>query len=188
MNWGNAAQDGNKKRAERRGSVATIFSMPKWGLAMKTGQVVAWLKHPGDAVQQGEPLAEIESEKATNEVEAPVTGILRWLEVPEGQDAPVGAALAVIVVPGEELSDEQVAALIREDAEIKRQKAEALAGKKTTTKVATGEARAGVRPAVSAGGRVTASPAARRVVRERGRGWATSIASGRGGMYGPAGG
>ena len=184
MNWGNAAQDGNKKRAERRGSVATIFSMPKWGLAMKTGQVVAWLKHPGDAVQQGEPLAEIESEKATNEVEAPVTGILRWLEVPEGQDAPVGAALAVIVVPGEELSDEQVAALIREDAEIKRQKAEALVGKKTATKAAAGEARTGVRPAVSAGGRVNASPAARRLAQELGVDLATTIGTGPGGMIG----
>jgi pyruvate/2-oxoglutarate dehydrogenase complex dihydrolipoamide acyltransferase (E2) component len=106
--------------------MATIVSMPKWGLAMKTGLVVAWLKHPGDAVQQGEPVVEIESEKATNEVEAPATGFLRWLEVAEGQHAPVGAALVVIVAPGEDLSDEQVTTLIREDTEIKRQKAEAL--------------------------------------------------------------
>ena len=100
--------------------MATIVSMPKWGLAMKTGLIVEWLKHPGDAVQQGEPLVEIESEKATNEVDAPATGMLRWLEVAQGENAPVGAALAVIVAPGEDLSDEQVAALIREDAEIKR--------------------------------------------------------------------
>jgi pyruvate dehydrogenase E2 component (dihydrolipoamide acetyltransferase) len=119
----------SKNQKGRIGSVATIFSMPKWGLAMKSGQVVEWFKRPGDTVQQGEPLAVIESEKATNEVEAPITGTLRWLEIQEGEDAPVGAALAVIVAPGEELSDEQVSALISEDAEIKRQKAEALAGK-----------------------------------------------------------
>src|SRR5947209_6540646 len=89
----------------RRGSVATIFSMPKWGLAMKSGQVVEWLKRPGDSIQRGEPLAVIESEKATNEVEAPATGTLRWLEIQEGEEAPVGAALAVIVESGEELSD-----------------------------------------------------------------------------------
>src|SRR5258707_14952900 len=94
-----------KKFRGRRGSVATIFSMPKWGLAMKSGQVVEWLKRPGDNVQRGEPLAVIESEKATNEVEAPTTGILRWLEVEEGQDAPDGAALAVIVTSGEDLSE-----------------------------------------------------------------------------------
>ena len=67
--------------------MAIILSMPKWGLAMKTGLVVEWLKHPGDAVQQGEPIVEIESEKASNEVEAPATGTLRFLVVPEGCDA-----------------------------------------------------------------------------------------------------
>nr|MDQ2886486.1 2-oxo acid dehydrogenase subunit E2 [Chloroflexota bacterium] len=79
--------------------MATILSMPKWGLAMKTGLVVEWLKRPGEAIQQGEPMVEIESEKATNQVEAPATGVLRSLVVPEGEDAPVGAALAVIVAP-----------------------------------------------------------------------------------------
>jgi len=164
--------------------MATILSMPKWGLAMKTGRVVAWLKHPGDAVQQGEPLTEIESEKATNDVEAPTTGILRWLEVPEGEEAPVGAALAVIVAPGEELSDEQVAALIREDAEIKRQKAEALAGKKTATKAPASETRAAVRSSVSTGGRVNASPAARRLAQELGVDLAIVAGTGPGGMIG----
>src|SRR5579872_5946279 len=101
--------------------MATILSMPKWGLAMKNGLVVAWLKQPGATVQEGEPIVEIESEKATNEVDAPASGSLRWIAVPEGDKAPVGAALAVIAAPGEELSDEQVAALLREDAEIKRQ-------------------------------------------------------------------
>ncbi len=86
--------------------MATIVSMPKWGLAMKTGLVVEWLKHPGDAVRQGEPLVEIESEKATNEVEAPATGILRWLEVKRqkaeslsGQQPAGRAAVAGVRVP-----------------------------------------------------------------------------------------
>ena len=61
--------------------MATILSMPKWGLAMKSGLVVEWLKQPGQSVQQGEPVVQIESEKATNEVEAPATGILRWVTV-----------------------------------------------------------------------------------------------------------
>ncbi len=42
--------------------MATILSMPKWGLAMKTGLVVEWLKKPGEHVQHGEPIVEIESE------------------------------------------------------------------------------------------------------------------------------
>lgn len=164
--------------------MATIFSMPKWGLAMKSGQVVEWFKRPGDTVQQGEPLAVIESEKATNEVEAPVTGTLRWLEIQEGEDAPVGAALAVIVAPGEELSDEQVSALISEDAEIKRKKAEALAGKKTTTGTSATGTRAPARAPVSPGGRINASPAARRLAQELGVDLATITGTGPGGMIG----
>lgn len=162
--------------------MATILSMPKWGLAMKTGLIVEWLKRPGETIQQGEPMVAIESEKASNEVEAPTTGILRWLEIPEGQEAPVGAALAVIVAPGEELSDEQVAALIREDAEIKRQKAEALTRRPATAK-ATGT-RATVRTSVGPGGRVNASPAARRLAQELGVELTSIVGTGPGGMIG----
>ena len=162
--------------------MATILSMPKWGLAMKTGLVVEWLKHPGDTIQQGESMVEIESEKATNQVEAPATGILRSLVVPEGQDAPVGAALAVIAAPGEELSDEQVEALLREDAEIKRQKAELLTRQRTTTRASATETRP--RAPVSTGGRVNASPAARRLAQELGVDLTTLVGTGPGGMIG----
>jgi pimeloyl-ACP methyl ester carboxylesterase len=165
--------------------VATILSMPKWGLAMKTGLVVEWLKRPGDSVQKGEPIVQIESEKATNEVEAPATGMVRWLGVPEGQDAPVGAALAVIIVPGEELTDEQVEALIREDAEIKRQKAEMLIGqRKAATKETASGTRATVRAPSSTGGRVNASPAARRLAQELGVDLTIVAGTGPGGMIG----
>src|SRR5579872_1725971 len=164
--------------------MATILNMPKWGLAMKTGLVVEWLKHPGDAVQQGEPIVEIESEKATNEVEAPATGVLRWLEVAEGQDAAVGAAIAVIVAPDEELTDEQVAALIREDAEIKRQKAAQLAGPRATARTSVAGSRTPVREPGSAGGRVNASPAARRLAQELGVDLSNIGGTGPGGMIG----
>ncbi len=164
--------------------MATILNMPKWGLAMKTGLVVEWLKHPGDAVQQGEPIVEIESEKATNEVEAPATGLVRWLEVQEGQDAPVGAAIAVIVEQDEELSDEQVAALIREDAEIKRQKAASLAGPRATAKAPTNGSQSFVRAPAGAGGRANASPAARRLAQELGVDLLTIKGTGPGGMIG----
>jgi pimeloyl-ACP methyl ester carboxylesterase len=117
-------------------------------------------------------------------VEAPITGTLRWLEIQEGQDAPVGAALAVIVAPGEELSDEQVSALIREDAEIKRKKAEALGGKKTASGTSPTGTRAPVRATVSPGGRVNASPAARRLAQELGVDLATITGTGPGGMIG----
>src|SRR5437660_313151 len=110
--------------------------MPKWGLAMKTGLVVEWLKQAGEPVQQGEPIVEIESEKATNEVESPTSGIVRWIGVKEGEHAPVGASLAVIAASDEQLTDEQVASLLREDAEAKQQRAEQLTKQRSTTRPA----------------------------------------------------
>jgi pimeloyl-ACP methyl ester carboxylesterase len=168
--------------------VATILSMPKWGLAMKTGLVVEWLKKPGEIVQQGEPLVEIESEKASNEVEAPATGIVRRLEVEEGEHAPVGAALAVIVAAGEDLSDEQVAALLREDAETKQQRAEALHRPHPTARAGASGPRVSARvlPGVlpGAGGRVNASPAARKLAQELGVDLSAVAGTGPGGMIG----
>jgi pimeloyl-ACP methyl ester carboxylesterase len=165
--------------------VATILNMPKWGLSMKTGLIVEWLKKAGEPVQQGEPIVEIESEKATNEVEAPVTGIMRSIEVQEGDSAPVGAAIAVITLPGEELSDEQVAELLREDAEIKRQRAEMLPRERAAPKAsAAGTSPRVVRAPTSAGGRVNASPAARRLAQELRVELATVVGTGPGGMIG----
>src|ERR1051326_9030470 len=103
--------------------MATILSMPKWGLAMKSGLVVEWLKKAGDQVEQGDPLVEIESEKATNEVESPTTGTVRWIGVEEGDKAPVGAPLAIIAATDEELSDDDVQSLLRADAEEKQKRA-----------------------------------------------------------------
>jgi pyruvate dehydrogenase E2 component (dihydrolipoyllysine-residue acetyltransferase) len=171
--------------AERSITVATILSMPKWGLSMKTGLVVEWLKKAGEPVQQGEPIVQIESEKATNEVEAPVSGIMRSIEIQEGDSAPVGAAIAVITVPGEVLSDEQVAALLREDAEIKRQRAEMLTQQRAAPKASTtGTSPGVVRAPAGAGGRVNASPAARRLAQELGVDLATVAGTGPGGMIG----
>jgi pyruvate dehydrogenase E2 component (dihydrolipoyllysine-residue acetyltransferase) len=165
--------------------VATILSMPKWGLSMKTGLIVEWLKKAGEPVQEGEPIVEIESEKATNEVEAPVTGIMRTIEIQEGDSAPVGAAIAVITLPGEELSDEQVAELLREDAEIKRQRAERLTKQAAAPTASTTDAASRMmRAPASAGRRVNASPAARRLAQELGVDLTTLVGTGPGGMIG----
>ncbi len=163
--------------------MAAILSMPKWGLAMKSGRVVEWLKRPGETVQQGQPIVQIESEKATNEVEAPITGTLRWVGVQEEESALVGAPLAVIVAQGEELSDEQVAALLREEAEAKRRAAEKLRRPQVASP-ASGAAPAGgtVRAPMRAGGRVNASPAARRLAQELSVDLSTLSGTGPGGM------
>ncbi len=165
--------------------MATILSMPKWGLSMKTGMVVEWLKRPGDQVQEGEPIVEIESEKATNEVDAPATGMLRSIVVHDGESAAVSEPIAVIAAPGEELSDEQVEALLREDAEQRRKKAEALLKPRAAAPAEVAASQAvSRRPASSAGGRINASPAARRLAQELGVDLSTIVGTGPGGMIG----
>ncbi len=75
--------------------------MPALGLAQDTGKLIRWLKREGEQVTKGEPLMEVETDKATVEVEAPATGLLSGLSVAEGEDVAVGRAIAVILAAGE---------------------------------------------------------------------------------------
>ena len=77
--------------------------MPKMGDAMEEGTLVRWLKQEGDAVQEGEPIAEIATDKATVEFEAPVSGVLRGIRVAENAVVPVNTPLAYILQEGESL-------------------------------------------------------------------------------------
>ena len=80
--------------------------MPKMGDAMEEGTLVRWLKHEGDTVQEGEPIAEIATDKATVEIEAPTSGVLRGIRVAENAVVPVNTPLAYILQPGESLPAE----------------------------------------------------------------------------------
>lgn len=71
-------------------------TMPKWGLAMSEGTVVAWHAAEGAAVKKGDDLLDVETTKITNVVEAPGDGTLRRVVVPEGTTAPVGALVGVV--------------------------------------------------------------------------------------------
>lgn len=75
--------------------------MPALGLAQETGKLVRWLKRDGEQVAKGEPLMEVETDKATVEVESPATGTLTAITAAEGDDITVGHAIAVILGPGE---------------------------------------------------------------------------------------
>ena len=72
------------------------ITMPKWGLAMEEGMVVAWLAEEGSSIEAGQDLLEIETTKITNVYEAPVPGTLRRSVVAEGETVPVGALLGLI--------------------------------------------------------------------------------------------
>jgi pyruvate dehydrogenase E2 component (dihydrolipoyllysine-residue acetyltransferase) len=75
--------------------------MPALEMAQETGKLLAWRKLEGDRVTKGEPLLEIETDKAVVEIEAPADGILAGIKAAAGADIPVGQTIAWIVAPGE---------------------------------------------------------------------------------------
>lgn len=73
--------------------------LPQWGMGMSEGTIVAWKKAVGDEVVEGEPLAEVEAAKVNTDLEAPESGVLTEILVPEGATVEIYTALAVIEVP-----------------------------------------------------------------------------------------
>ncbi|MBR4550705.1 MAG: 2-oxo acid dehydrogenase subunit E2 [Oscillospiraceae bacterium] len=133
--------------------MAKVVVMPKLGLTMTEGTVSKWLKKVGDAVSEGEPLFEVETDKLTNTIEASASGVLRHLFVEEGVTVPVLEKVAVIAA-----ADEDIAGL--------------LGGAAPAPAAAAAPAPAAA-PAASpaekkAGGRVIASPAAKKLAKEKG--------------------
>ena len=75
------------------------------GYDMQEGTVVRWLKSEGSQVTMGEPVAEVETDKAVVEFESYASGILGKILVPEGTKVPVGQAIAVVIAQGEALDE-----------------------------------------------------------------------------------
>jgi pyruvate dehydrogenase E2 component (dihydrolipoamide acetyltransferase) len=84
--------------------MATQVIMPKLSPTMEEGQVSRWLKQEGDKVSMGEPLAEIDTDKATMEMQALSAGVLRKILIKEGESAPLGQPIAIIGEPNEDIS------------------------------------------------------------------------------------
>jgi pyruvate dehydrogenase E2 component (dihydrolipoamide acetyltransferase) len=83
-------------------TMAFSVVMPALEMAQETGKLLAWRKKEGDSVSKGEPLLEIETDKAVVEVEAPADGVLAGIRASEGTEIPVGQTIAWIVGPGEQ--------------------------------------------------------------------------------------
>ncbi|HEX9134177.1 MAG TPA: biotin/lipoyl-containing protein, partial [Ktedonobacteraceae bacterium] len=83
--------------------------LPALGMAQDTGIIVRWLKAEGQEVAKGEPLVEIETDKATVEIEAPASGILAHVTGAVGVEIPVGQVIASILAPGELLREDTLA-------------------------------------------------------------------------------
>jgi pyruvate dehydrogenase E2 component (dihydrolipoamide acetyltransferase) len=81
--------------------MAISVVMPALEMAQETGKLISWLKKEGDVVVKGEPLLEIETDKAVMEIESPADGVLAGLTAHAGAEVPVGRTIAWIVRPGE---------------------------------------------------------------------------------------
>ena len=144
--------------------------MPALEMAQETGKLIAWRKKEGDRVSKGEPLLEIETDKAVVEVEAPADGILAGIKAAEGADIPVGQTIAWIVAPGEAPPAESESA-----APAARAASHAKAEPAQPAQVAAGSST----PPPSISARI--SPKARRLAKELGVDLATVRGSGAGG-------
>jgi pyruvate dehydrogenase E2 component (dihydrolipoamide acetyltransferase) len=127
--------------------------MPQFWENMESGRIVRWLKKEGESIEKGEPIAEVETEKVTAEIEAPQNGILAKILAKEGDKIPVLQTIAIVAMPGE-LFDKE---LFFGESGPKLLEVEKFAG-------LTGPSAAIERPVE----RVPISPVARRLAREFG--------------------
>jgi len=137
--------------------------MPVLGADMKAGELVAWLKRPGDRVQKGDVFAEVDTEKAVVEVESMFSGVIERLLLSPGDKVPVGAVMAVVRAEGPEAAAAAAPAVAPPAA------AQRLAGPRPT-----------IAPAAAAG-RLRVSPVAQKLAEEKGIDLSTVAGTGPGG-------
>jgi pyruvate dehydrogenase E2 component (dihydrolipoamide acetyltransferase) len=136
--------------------MAHSIVMPALEMAQETGKLLSWRKKEGDAIAKGEPLLEIETDKAVVEIESPADGILAGIKANAGDVIPVGQTIGWIVNAGEKPPVEEAAAASGRRMDAKPAPAAAAA--------ANAPATTGAAPASSA----RISPKARRLAREHG--------------------
>jgi pyruvate dehydrogenase E2 component (dihydrolipoamide acetyltransferase) len=150
--------------------MATEIKLPRLGQGMESGTIVKWLKSEGDAVEKGEPLYELDTDKVTQEVEADASGVLLKIAVAEGE-VEVGKTIAVIGEEGEAVESVE-AAEVADDAQEEGSPARAREQERERGRQASAsdssEQVTQIREPASGNGRIKASPLARRIARERG--------------------
>src|SRR3954447_5197972 len=166
--------------ASRLSPMANEVKLPRLGQGMEAGTITKWLKSPGDKVEKGEPLFEIDTDKVTQEVESDYAGVLLKITLESGE-APVGQTIAYIGKEGEQVAAAEEPAESADTEEPEDRGAEASAEKPAKGEERVPDREEGRRAAAEAaervessaaapsnGGRIKASPLARRIARERG--------------------
>ncbi|HWX92649.1 MAG TPA: dihydrolipoamide acetyltransferase family protein [Terriglobales bacterium] len=140
--------------------------MPALEMAQETGKLISWLKKEGEIVAKGEPLLEIETDKAVMEIESPGDGVLGGVKAHAGADIPVGQTIAWILRPGEVAPTEEV---------------RAESGRRHEAASVVPSVRASEVAAASSASAARISPKARRLAKEQGVDLAKVKGSGAGG-------
>jgi len=87
--------------ARKENTMTAQVIMPVLGISQDFGKILQWYKKPGEDVQKGEPLLEVETDKTVVDIEAPASGKLARIDFPAGSDVPVTSIIAIILEPGE---------------------------------------------------------------------------------------
>ncbi|MGC6456707.1 MAG: dihydrolipoamide acetyltransferase family protein [Coraliomargaritaceae bacterium] len=161
--------------------MATLIDMPKLSDTMTVGTLVKWLKNEGDPVSNGDMVAEVETDKATMEVECFEEGILLKQYCSAGDEIPVGGAIAAIGEAGEDAPEvDTPAPVATEEAAPAQTEAQPAAATPASTPAPTPAPAAVAAPAVVSGP-IKASPLAKKIAAEKGIDLATIQGSGPGG-------
>jgi pyruvate dehydrogenase E2 component (dihydrolipoamide acetyltransferase) len=152
--------------------LSSQVTLPRLGQGMESGTIVRWLKSEGDQVEKGEPLYELDTEKVTQEVEADASGVLLKILATEGDEIEVGKAIAVIGEEGEEVAPpedekEEPTEVTEEEPAEEGEPAPEREDERERGREAGPEGPTEPEQQVD-GGRLKASPLARRIARERG--------------------
>jgi pyruvate dehydrogenase E2 component (dihydrolipoamide acetyltransferase) len=158
--------------------MATDIVMPRLSDSMEEGTILRWLKSPGDAVERGEELVEIETDKANMVYEADAGGTLIEVVAAEGDTLPIGEVIARVGEPGEAPAGNGASAKAKEPS---GPEPEPSGGAPATATAKEPETAPATPAAATEDGRVKASPLARRMAREKGLELAGLAGSGPGG-------
>ncbi len=141
--------------------MAEVIRMPKMSDTMTEGVIVSWLKQVGDDIKPGDILAEVETDKATMELENYVKGNLLHIGIPAGGSVPVDAVIAIVGQKGEDISALLSGATAAPSAPATKEEVK-------VEVVATPSAPAAPVANASTDGRVKASPLAKKIADEKG--------------------
>jgi len=152
--------------------MSSQVTLPRLGQGMESGTIVRWLKSEGDEVEKGDPLYELDTEKVTQEVEADASGVLLKILAQEGEEIEVGKAIAVIGEAGEEVAapeaeSEDATEVAEDEGEEEGEPAPEREDERERGREEGPEGPSEPEQRAN-GGRLKASPLARRIAKERG--------------------